>query len=134
MVGATIDEVRQKVDGEPNLTVISSGPVPHDPSELLMTRTAKTLVEQLAAEFDLVVLDSPPVLVVADPLVISAFVDGLILVASANGTDRRQVSKACELLAQVGAPVIGTVLNALDTDSGSPYEYRYAYGRYETTS
>ena len=131
MVGATFDEVAQKVDGEPNLSVISSGPIPPDPSELLSGRTASAFIQQLRGEVDLVVIDSPPVLVVADPLVIAQQVDGVILVTSAKLTDRRQVSDAAEQLAQMGAPLVGTVLNAYDLDSGSAYDYRYSYGRYE---
>ena len=133
MVGVTIDEVIQKIDGEPNLSVITSGPIPPDPSELLSSTMAKRFIADLAARFDLVIVDSPPVLVVADPLVVSAMVDGVMLVASANETDRRQVTRAAEQLAQVEAPVLGAVLNAFDTDKASPYQYRYAYGRYEST-
>jgi polysaccharide biosynthesis transport protein len=131
MVGATFDEVAQKVDGEPNLSIISSGPIPPDPSELLSGRTASSFVRMLRDEVDLVVIDSPPVLVVADPLVVSRMVDGVILVASAERTDRRQVADAADQLAQFEAPVVGTVLNAYDLDSGSVYDYRYSYGRYD---
>jgi polysaccharide biosynthesis transport protein len=131
MVGATFDEVAQKVDGEPNLSIISSGPIPPDPSELLSGRTASAFIRMLREEADLVVIDSPPVLVVADPLVLSRMVDGVILVASAERTDRRQVADAADQLAQIEAPVVGTVLNAYDLDSGSVYDYRYSYGRYE---
>ena len=133
MVGATFSEVAQKVDGEPNLLVISSGPVPPDPSELLSSPTARAFIEQVGREVDLVVIDSPPVLVVADPLLVSAYVDGVILVAYANETDRRQVARAAEQLAQIDAPMLGTVLNSYDIESGSAYDYRYAYGRYATT-
>jgi polysaccharide biosynthesis transport protein len=131
MVGATFDEVAQKVDGEPNLSIISSGPIPPDPSELLSTRTASTFIRKLSQEVDLVVIDSPPVLVVADPLVVSRMVDGVILVVSADKTDRRQAADAADQLAQIEAPVVGTVLNAYDLDSGSVYDYRYSYGRYD---
>jgi non-specific protein-tyrosine kinase len=131
MVGATFSEVAQKVDGEPNLAVIASGPMPPDPSELLAGRTASAFINQLRNEVDLVIIDSPPVLVVADPLVISRMADGVILVASAKQTDRREVVTAAEQLAQIDAPVIGTVLNSYDIDSGSSYDYRYSYGRYE---
>ena len=131
MVGATFSEVAQKVDGEPNLAVIASGPMPPDPSELLAGRTASAFINQLRNEVDLVIIDSPPVLVVADPLVISRTADGVILVASAKQTVRREVVAAAEQLIQIDAPLLGTVLNSYDIDSGSSYDYRYSYGRYE---
>lgn len=135
MLGAKLAEVAQKIDGEPNLAVVSSGPPPPDPSELLAGVRAKEFIENLRRHADLVIVDSPPVLVVADPLEVSGYVDGVLLVASAKSTDRRQVARAAEQLAQIEAPVIGAVLNSFDLDkAGSGYEYRYAYGRYETSN
>ena len=131
MIGASLDEVGQSIEGEPNLVVVTSGPVPPDPSELLSTVTAKKFIRSLAQQFDLVIVDTPPVLVVADPLVVSASVDAVVLVASANTTDRRQVEHAAAQLIQIKAPFIGTVLNGFDLSSSSAYEYRYAYGQYE---
>ena len=99
---------------------------------VLSTGWGQTPPGTLAEEVDLVVIDSPPVLVVADPLIVSQMVDGVILVAAAQQTEPRQATDAAEQLLQVEAPVIGTVLNAYDLDSGSVYDYRYSYGRYET--
>ena len=92
--------------------------------------TAKSFLRSLVPRFDLVIIDTPPVLVVADPLVVSASVDAVVLVASANATDRRQVQQAAAQLTQIKAPFIGTVLNGFDLSTSSTYEYRYAYGRY----
>jgi len=133
IIGASLDEVTHQIDGVPNLSVITSGPVPPDPFELLSTPTARHFIASLRRDFDLVVIDTPPVLVVADPLVISSYVDGVILVAAAGDTDRRQIKRATEELAKVQAPLLGSVLNAFDTENQHSYGYRYAYGRYEPT-
>ncbi len=130
MVGASLDEVAHPIDDEPTLWVVTSGVVPPDPSELLSTVTAKRFLRSLVPRFDLVIVDTPPVLVVADPLVVSASVDAVVMVASANATDRRQVQQAAAQLEQIKAPFIGTVLNGFDLSTSSTYEYRYAYGQY----
>jgi Mrp family chromosome partitioning ATPase len=76
---------------------------------------------------DLVVIDSPPVLAVSDPLVLSAVADGVILVASVGNSDRNQIAKAVSQLRQVDSPLIGAVLNRFRGDS-STYGYGYGYG------
>lgn len=131
MIGADLDEVALPIPGESNLWVITSGAVPPDPSELLSTTTATRFLRSLPDRFDLVIVDTPPLLVVADALVVSAAVDALVLVASANLTDRRQVEQASAHLRQIEAPYVGTVLNNFDLSTSTTYEYRYAYGQYE---
>lgn len=132
LMGASPADVVQKVDGEPNLVVIPSGPIPPDPSEVLANDKTEKLIESLADHFDVVIVDSPPVLVVSDPLILSSHADGVVLVASADSTNREQAERAAAQLAQVDAPVLGTVLNAFNPKAGhSSYDYRYAYGSYK---
>ncbi len=126
----TESEPLQPVLEVPGLSVITSGPIPPNPSEILGRERTGNLFSWLRERFDVVIVDSPPVLVVPDPLVVSAHVDGVILVAAASSTDVRQVTDAAEHLAQIDAPMIGTVLNAVDTRKNSGYKYRYAYGEY----
>jgi polysaccharide biosynthesis transport protein len=111
---------------EPNLVIVTSGPVPPDPSELLAGKRARSLVAAVADQADLVIIDAPPVLAVADPLIVAGMVDGMILVASAGRTDRTQVTRAVEQLQLVNAPMLGTVLNR-DTSARSD---TYGYGGY----
>lgn len=129
MVGGTLEEVVQKIDGEPNLSVISSGPIMPDPSELLSSPIAQRFVESTRTRFDLVIIDSPPVLVVADPLVISSSADGVVLVTSALQSDRRDVARAVEQLEQLDAYMMGALLNSFDVTSST--DYRHSYGVYE---
>lgn len=129
---ARLDEVAHKLDDGSGLVVIPSGPVPPDPSELLSGRRARNLLETLRDEVDLLVIDSPPVLAVSDPLVLSTVADGVVLVASAGNTDRDQVTRAVEALRTVDAPVLGTVLNRFASKRSGSYGYGYGYGGYGT--
>ena len=111
----------QVVPGHPNLAVLAAGPVAPNPSELLGSARAEAAIAALASTADLVLIDSPPVLPVSDALVISGFVDATILVASAGSTTRRSIRRALELLRQLDAPVVGTVLNNAEPDSKLGY-------------
>ncbi len=118
----------QRFDDEPGLSVLVSGPIPSDPSELLASRRAAEVLTSLRADGALVLLDTPPVLPVTDALVVSQWVDATILVMSAGQTTRREVHRAIELLTQVDAPLVGTVLNKAPTGAGYGYGYGYGYG------
>ncbi len=118
----------QRFDDEPGLSVLVSGPVPSDPSELLASRRTAEVLASLRADGALVLLDTPPVLPVTDALVVSKWVDATLLVTAAGQTTRRQVQRVIELLAQVDAPLVGTVLN--QAPSGGSSGYGYGYGSY----
>lgn len=119
----------QRFDDEPGLSVLVSGPIPSDPSELLASRRTGEVLASLRADGALVLLDTPPVLPVTDALVVSKWVDATLLVTSAGQTTRRQVQRTMELLAQVDAPLVGTLLNQAPSGSGG-YGYGYGYGSY----
>ena len=101
----------QVVPGHPNLAVLAAGPPVPNPSELLGSSRAAETISALSATADLVLIDSPPILPVSDALVVSGITDGTILVAGSGSTTRRSIRQALELLRQVDAPLIGTVLN-----------------------
>jgi polysaccharide biosynthesis transport protein len=118
----------QPVDGYPLLAVLASGPPPPDPSELLSSQRTKEVVEALRSRCDLLLLDSPPVLPVTDPLVLSGLVDAALLVVSTDQTNKRALHRAVELLTQVNAPLMGTVLNEVGPERAYAYGYAgYAY-------
>jgi non-specific protein-tyrosine kinase len=113
--------------GRRHLMLLASGQLPPNPSELLSsTRTAQVLAT-LQAEADVVLVDSPPVLPVTDSAVLSAHVDATLLVIRAGVTTRRQLTRAVEVLEQVAAPLVGTVLNGVTADEGYGYTYNYGY-------
>ncbi len=124
---ASLDTAAHRISGEPGLVVITSGPVPPDPSELLSGKRARSLINSVSAQADLVIIDAPPVLAVTDPLIVAGMVDGMILVASVGRSDRGQVTRAVEQLQLVDAPLLGTVLNRQTAQAG---RYGYGYGVY----
>lgn len=122
---ATMRQVAQLVPDAAKLAVITSGPIPPNASELLAGERTKASLEALTESVDLVIVDSPPVLPVSDPVILASLVDGVIVVASAGTTDRRQLAKAIDRLAQVDAPLLGTVLNRYDPIDQTDYTYGY---------
>jgi receptor protein-tyrosine kinase len=120
----------QRVPDVENLYILASGPLPPNPSELLSSDHAADVLAALRAEYDMVLLDSPPVLPVTDAAVLSSRVDATLLVATAGMTTRRSVSRAVELLHQVEAPLVGSVLNGVKDEGGYGYGYGYYYRHY----
>lgn len=112
----------------PNLSVMACGPISSSPAELLHAPRMAAMLEEMRTLADFVVIDSAPVLVVSDSLAMAALVDGVLFVTEAQGTDRQAVSRARNQLEQVGAPVVGAVMNNFDpSKSGGGYSYRYYY-------
>ena len=121
----------QEVPDQARVSLLASGPLPPNPSELLSSRRTVEVLALLQAEFDMVLIDSPPVLPVTDSLVLSGLVDATLMVAVAGGTTRKEAARAVELLRQVDAPLIGTVLNGVRSDGSYGYGYDYQYYQYE---
>lgn len=116
--------------GVPNLWVLSCGPTPPNPAELLHTDAFATLLERASNRFDRVIIDSPPAGVVSDAVVISARVDGVLLVMKAAWTSRDAATRLVRTLRDVRARIFGAVLNDLDINDHryGTYSYYYAYG------
>jgi polysaccharide biosynthesis transport protein len=129
---ASLSAAIQKVPDQARVSLLASGPLPPNPSELLASRRTVELLALLQADFDMVLIDSPPVLPVTDALVISGLVDATLVVSVAGGTTRKEVARTVELLRQVDAPLIGSVLNGVRSDSGYGYGYTYQTYRYES--
>ena len=116
-----------------NLDVLTSGTIPPNPSELLNSNAMRTFLNEKKEEYDIILLDSPPVGSVTDAAVLSTFVDGTILVAKSGKVEVDAVKRAKEMLDQVNANIIGVVLNNLDKKAiGNNYYYQYYYSD-ETT-
>jgi len=121
--------------GIENLSILPSGAIPPNPSELLGSQKMKDLVKTLAGMYDLVLFDSPPVITVTDTAVLGSQVEGVVLVVLSHTTDRRALSRAQILLANVKANVVGAVLNRIKFGglSGSySYHYNYHYYYYDS--
>jgi succinoglycan biosynthesis transport protein ExoP len=113
-----------------NLQVLTTGPLPPNPSELLSSQKMTDLIENLKEEADVVLLDSPPSLAVTDAVVLASKADGMLLVADAGTTRRDSARQAKEDLMRVGANILGVVLNQLSVRSARSYYYYYYYYYY----
>lgn len=123
---ASLNDVLQKT-AFPGVTVLTSGSVPPNPSELLGSLAAKKVLDELRAHFDFVIIDSSPLLAVTDAAILAAGADGVLIVARYGETKREQLSHAVENLRSVGAPVLGAVLTITPARGGASYSYSY-YG------
>ena len=110
-----------------NLRLLTSGPLPPNPSELLGSQRMRDLIERLEAEADVVIFDTPPALPVTDAVVLASQTDGVLLVTDAGKTRRSAALRALESLRQVGANVVGAALNRLSARSSGGYYYYYYY-------
>ena len=113
-----------------NLWILPAGPIPPQPTELVGSNVMKEHLARWRNEFDHVVIDTPPCLSVTDAVLLSPEVDRVILVARSGQTTRAALRRACDLLLQVNARVMGIVLNALNLNSTGGYYY-YS-GRYSS--
>ncbi|WBO64903.1 polysaccharide biosynthesis tyrosine autokinase [Streptomyces camelliae] len=129
---ATADEVLQEC-GEHGLLVLTSGPMPPNPAELLSSDRMRQILEGLAESFDTVVVDSAPLLPVADTVGLAPAVDGTVLVVRARRTPAERAKAAVDALHSVNAPVLGAVLSMVTVKhKGYGYGYGYGYGQRPT--
>jgi capsular exopolysaccharide synthesis family protein len=112
----------------PNLWILPAGPIPPQPAELLGSTVMKNHIAQWRSVFDHVIIDTPPCLSVTDAVLLSPEADRVILVARSGQTTKAALRRACDLLLQVNAKVMGIVLNGLNRHSGEGYYYKYGYG------
>ncbi|MEU3165466.1 polysaccharide biosynthesis tyrosine autokinase [Streptosporangium sp. NPDC006930] len=124
---ARLNEVIQ-VWGDAGLSVLPSGQIPPNPSELLGSNGMREVLAQLTGTYDMVIIDAPPLLPVTDAATITALCDGALLVARYGKTRREHMARASELLASINARVVGTVLNFFPAGSGTHYGYNSGYG------
>lgn len=106
-----------------------AGDIPPNPSELLASDRMGALIEALKQQYDLVLFDSPPALVVADGTILGSRVDGVILVTDVGQTHRKAAEQVASELRRARANLLGVVVNRVGT-SGTGYGYGYGYGHY----
>lgn len=110
-----------------NLDIITSGTRPPNPAELLSSQRMLGFLEELEKEYEYIIIDTPPVLMVTDAQVLSKYADGTLLVVASGEAEKDAVKRAKELLDKVEANIIGVVLNKLDTSRRGYYGYYYQY-------
>ena len=117
--------------GVPGLHVLTAGPIPPNPAELLGSNQMQRLMMLMQSKFNHVVVDSPPVSSFTDGVLISSMVDGVLLVVHGGKSSRHVVKRSRQLLQDVGAKIFGVVLNNVNLQSHDYYYYqRYYDSRY----
>ena len=111
-----------KTSRQENLWILTSGPIPPNPSELLGSKGMNDLLDEVKNEYDFVIFDSPPVLAVTDTQVLSNLTDGVVLVISSGNTKIDSAKKAKELLESAKAKILGVVHNN-KKEQDTPYYY-----------
>lgn len=109
-----------------NLYILTGGTIPPNPAEVLSSKKMSEFIESIKDEYDYIFIDSPPVGVVSDASIISAYSDGVIFVVGANEVDSNLAKIAKERLDSVKANIVGVILNKFKTDTNSEY-YNYYY-------
>ncbi len=124
---ASLSEALQPT-GVAGLTVLASGAIPPNPSELLGSVTAQKLLSELRADFDYVIVDSTPLLAVTDAAILAAGADGVLIAARYGQTKRDQLTHAVDSLRSVNARLLGAFFTMVPTRGNSVSRYAYSYG------
>lgn len=111
---------------ESSLDIITSGKIPDNPSELLVSNSMKRFIEKLKENYDYILIDAPPIVPVTDGTILASFLDRVVLVCASGQVEIDMAKRAKEALDKVGANILGTVLNKVAVDS-KKYSYYYYY-------
>lgn len=114
--------------GVPNLDLLPCGPRPTNPAELLSSPQFQVVLDELRKDYELVIVDTPPILAVSDPAAVAPRVDGVLLVFRMTKKARPAAERAREQLALLGANVLGVVVNGWSAAGRGYYSYNYNYG------
>ncbi len=124
-----VEEVIQHHPTIENLSIIVAGTIPPTPAELLGSVQFRDLITRFRSEYDFIFIDTPPVLLVTDPLLIAGSADGIVVVTRAGATTRHVLTALGSALSKPNLRVFGYILNGMDaTQSGYGYGYGYGYG------
>ncbi|MGY5393449.1 polysaccharide biosynthesis tyrosine autokinase [Acinetobacter sp. NigerLNRRAM0016] len=121
-----LDQILKSTEVE-NLSVITRGKSPANPSELLSTERFKLLVEQLSNQFDHIIIDTPPILAVTDGIIISQYAGVNLVIARYGKTQIKELELVVNRFEQASVKVTGIILNDIQRTAGSSYGYNYAY-------
>jgi len=125
-----VEELIQTYDKLPKLKLLTSGPIPPNPAELLGSEEMRKLLVSLSERFTHIIVDSPPAISFTDSSILSTFVDGVILVVHGGRSSRAVVRRAKQQLLDVGAHIFGVVLNNVKVESHDSYYYAGYYSGY----
>lgn len=115
----------QHIQSQENLDALVCGPIPPNPSEMLASQKMADFIAYLRTQYDVILIDAPPVLAVADAQILAQIVDGTILVAASNQVKKEQLAEAKKRLDKVNAHILGVVMNKVDMKNQGDYYYYY---------
>ncbi|MED3646432.1 CpsD/CapB family tyrosine-protein kinase [Halalkalibacterium halodurans] len=118
----TLEEAIQETKVE-NLSLLTSGPIPPNPAELLNSKMMELIIKEVRDRFDIVIIDSPPLNAVTDAQILSSKCDGTVLVISSGKTQKEEALKAKDLLDKSNANLLGVVLNNKELRNSNMYYY-----------
>lgn len=131
----TLEQALRPVPGYDSLWTLGSGAIPPNPAELLSKGLTRDIFATLEENFDLVLIDSPPVLPVTDAMILCRYADAALLVVAAGQTRRNELQRTAEKFIHSNAPIVGLVLNEVTRQNGYGSGYSSGYsGKYEYTS
>lgn len=116
----------------PGVHILTGGPIPPNPAELVGSQRMKRLIHELSEQFDVVLIDTPPIIAVTDAAILAQEVDGVILVLASGEVNKEYAQRAKEQLDKVGAKILGAVLNKADMKTSEYYYYYYYHGSDDT--
>ena len=125
-----LDGLIQVYEKQPNLKLLTSGPIPPNPAELLGSEEMRKLLSTLSERFTHIIIDSPPAISFTDASILSTMVDGVVLVVHGGRSSRAVVRRAKQQLLDVGAHIFGVVLNNVDIEKQRYYYYSGYYSGY----
>lgn len=128
--GTNSVDLRQIIQesGVDNLDILTAGPIPPNPAELLNSQRMKTLLDTVKSIYDMVIVDVPPMLEVTDTQILSRSLDAVVLVVKQGQTQKLAIKRSVELLRLAKANLLGYVMNDVNTGSDAAYGYGYGYG------
>lgn len=121
-----LSEVVQTIEDLNNLHILTSGPLPPDPSEMLSSQAFQKVIEEARQEYDMILIDAPPVLSVTDATILCKVVDGVVLVIAMKETKKDAAKQAKKALDKVNANILGVLLTKSKLSKKSSYYYYYS--------
>ncbi len=131
--GLAIEDVIFEPESDSNLHVLTAGPIPPNPAELLGSKRMREFLKDAKTKYDTIILDSPPIGMVTDAAILSTEADGTILVCAVGQAEIEAAKRAKDLLDKVDANILGVILNKVPVGQGGYYKYHYQnyYAYYE---
>ena len=127
MKKATLSDASTKDTEQENLDIISSGPIPPNPTELIASDSMKSLLDELSNNYDYVIIDTPPVGILTDAAIISTLSDGVLLVIKSGSTKKEMVKKAIDNIEKVNGNILGAIMTFVNIKNS---QYGNYYGSY----